>query len=87
MALLHRAPNALSRRVLRGVMVLTPADDEPFLITPPGDVVWEILAEPIDLEDLVDLLSGTYDGDKTQITADVAALIETLIDKGAVELA
>ena len=74
-ALLHRAPDALARRVLRGVMVLTA-----------GGVIWDILAEPIDLQELVDLLADTFDGSKEQITTDVAALIETLIKKGAVVL-
>ena len=86
MALLHRAPDALARRVLRGVMVLTARDDEPFVITPPGDVIWDILADPIDLQDLVDLLADSFEGDKEQITGDVAALIQTLIEKGAVVL-
>ena len=86
MALLHRAPDALARRVLRGVMVLTATDDEPFVITPPGDVIWEILAEPIDLQELIGLLAETFEGAKEQITTDVAALVETLIEKGAVVL-
>lgn len=67
-------------------MVLTATDDEPFVITPPGDVIWDILAEPIDLQDLVDLLADSFEGDKEQITSDVAALIQTLIEKGAVVL-
>ncbi len=86
MALLHRAPDALARRVLRGVMVLTAADAEPFVITPPGDVIWDILAEPIDLQDLVELLADSFEGEKERITSDVAALIQTLIEKGAVIL-
>lgn len=67
-------------------MVLTARDDEPFVITPPGDVIWDILADPIDLQDLVDLLADSFEGDKEQITGDVAALIQTLIEKGAVVL-
>lgn len=67
-------------------MVLTATDDEPFVITPPGDVIWDILAEPIDLQELVDLLADSFEGDKEQITSDVAALIQTLIEKGAVVL-
>lgn len=75
----------LARRVLRGVMLSAPGQDEPVVVTTPGDVVWDLLAHPVDEAELVRQVAARFDEDPGVIQRDVAALVDRLVDLGAVE--
>jgi len=68
---------------MRGVLISAGPDDEPLLCTPPGDVVWELLAEPTTPTELFATLADAYDVDQATIAADVQPLLDTLVDVGA----
>lgn len=80
---LVRAPGALWRRLLDGVLVLAPDQDEPLHITAPGDVVWELLAEPITVDELIEELAELYGTPAGTVSADLEPLLATLRESGA----
>lgn len=80
---LTRAPEALWRTTMRGVLVLVPDQEEPVLCTSPGDVVWELLAEPTRPSELARLLADHYDADEVTIAADLAPVLDELRSIGA----
>jgi hypothetical protein len=49
----------------------------------PGDLIWELLQEPITFEELVEILSGAFTVDGQDIAADVSQLLVSLEDRGA----
>jgi hypothetical protein len=78
-----RAPGALWRRVLDGVLVLAPGQDEPLLITPPGDVVWQLLADPITVDELTEELAELYETPAATVRADLEPVLAVLGESGA----
>lgn len=84
---LTRAPEALWRTTMRGVLVLVPDQDEPVLCTSPGDVVWELLAEPTRPSELARLLADHYDADEATIAGDLAPVLDELRSIGALVVA
>ena len=80
---LTRAPEALWRTTMRGVLVLVPDQEEPVLCTSPGDVVWELLAEPTRPSELARLLADHYDVDEATVAADLAPVLDELRSIGA----
>lgn len=76
----RRSARALWRTSLRGVVVLGPDGDEVRHLSPPGDAVWELLAEPRTVEQLVAILSERFDGPRATIRSDVEQLLADLTD-------
>ncbi|MFT6289452.1 MAG: hypothetical protein ACJAR2_000037 [Ilumatobacter sp.] len=81
--LLERAPEALSRRVLDGLLVLGPDMSEVLEISAPGDVVWALLREPITVSELVVTLSDLYGVQAQTVRTQVQPTLEALLDGGA----
>ena len=81
----HRNPAALWRRSLDGVVVLAPGADEPIVLRGGGPAVWERLAEPITLGELVEDIAGTHGADEDEVERDVRSLLDLLAVSGAAE--
>jgi hypothetical protein len=80
----ERTASTRWRTTLRGVVLHPAGIDDPVLVTTPGDVVWEAIAEPIGVEHLVATLAEHFRADAGEVRADVEALLERLIALGAV---
>ncbi len=53
----------------------------------PGRRIWELLAEPRTLDEVVAALMSEYDVDKATCRADTRELVEQMLAKGLVEVA
>lgn len=84
-AVVARHRDALWLRSLRGMLVCPPGSDESRLIHAPGDLVWELLAEPTTVAAIADHLCERFDAPPAEVAADVAALIADLVALGAVD--
>jgi hypothetical protein len=81
----RRREDALWRRSLDAVIVFPVGADDPVTVSGSGAVVWDLLAEPATLDDLVDALVEVYDADRATIATDVAALLAQLESLAALE--
>src|SRR6266545_3023150 len=82
----QRNPAALFRRLLDGVLVLGPAADEPLQISAPGDVVWELLAEPLTQRALTEDLSEIFGAPVNVVRADIEPVLTALIEVHAIRV-
>lgn len=78
------SPGTVHRTSLRGVLICTPGSDRSHLLTPPGDVVWAALLDGCTEADLVVALAERFSADAAQIRTDVATLVDSLVEMGAV---
>ena len=78
-----RAPDALHRQLLDGVLVRSPAQTDSLRISTPGDVIWQLVAEPITVADLAETMAEIYDVAIDKIRADIEPVLRSLAD-GAV---
>ena len=85
-ALLARVPEALSRRLLDGVLVLAPDMAEPMHISTPGETLWALLSEPITVAELVGVLAEVYGATPETVRADILPVLRELQDAGAVQV-
>ena len=69
-----------------GVVVLGPDATEPVTLDGTGVAVWETLAEPRSIDDLVAMLAREFGADPAQVSADVRPLLERLDALGVVEV-
>lgn len=74
----HRHPRALWRRSSDRVIVLPPGQSDLLLLEGTGAVIWELLGEPTDEHQLVDLLTRATGTDRAVITPEVATFLEQL---------
>ena len=79
-----RDASVLARETLTGVLLLVPGVDEPMLVTSPGDVIWGLLNEPVNLVELTELLAEAYRAPVETVRADVEPLLAELVAAGAV---
>lgn len=82
--LLRRAPDALWRATLRGVIIHPAAGAEPLLVTSPGDLVWTLLADPIARSEMAAALAQHFNADVDAVDADIGVVLDQLMDVGAV---
>ena len=83
----RRRDDALWRRSLDSVIVFPVGTDDPVTIGGSGAVVWDLLAEPATLDELVATLAEVYEGDAASIASDVADLLSQLEALGAIQRA
>lgn len=74
----------LWRGVIGGVLVRPPAAEESWLITSPGDVIWDLLTEPCTIHELVETLSIEFDESTATVITDIEPLVRTLHEIGAI---
>jgi len=80
-----RARAALWRAGEFGVVVLPEHADDPVTLAGSGALLWELLARPRPLPDVVDELAGLYGADVEVVERDLEPVVERLVAIGALE--
>jgi hypothetical protein len=80
----RRRGDVLWRRSLDAVILLPVGVEEPLTLPGPGAAVWDLLAEPATVAELVAILADAYDEDSAVVEHDVRALLGDLEGLGAV---
>ena len=74
----RRRDDVVWRRSLDAAIVLSAGAEDPVTLPGTGAAVWDLLAEPATLAELVGTLVEVYGGDSATIERDVAGLLEHL---------
>lgn len=77
-----RSPSVLTRSGAFGVVVLGRHDDAPITLAGTGVAVWDALADPCSIHDLMSRLASTFAVDPARIRADVEPMVEDLVSRG-----
>jgi hypothetical protein len=83
----RRSPSVLTRRSLDTVLLLPTGAEDVVTLAGTGIAVWELLDTWRTVEALTELLAPRYEADPAVVRADVGALIASLEELGALELA
>lgn len=83
--LLRRRPSVLWLYSLRGVLVCSPDGDDVQLLSAPGDVLWELLGEPLTLSRLSAELAVLFGTEVDQVRSDVDVTVARLEAIGVIE--
>jgi hypothetical protein len=83
--LVRRRDDVLWRRSLDAVLLLPTTRREPVTLTGTGPEVWELLAHPASVADLVRDLAHGYATDSRTVEGDLVELLERLSALGALE--
>ena len=81
----RRRPDVLWRRSLDAVVFLPNGVTEPQTLAGTGPEVWDLLAEPRTLDALASVLATAHAAEPATVRADVAPILEQLVELGAVE--
>ena len=81
----RRRESVLWRRAIDVVVILPDGAGEPVSLPGTGAMVWELLAEPASLSELVTTFTEVYPDDPGTIARDVAVLLESLESLDAIE--
>ncbi len=82
---LRRSPAALFRFVGAEVLLAPPGRRDFDLLGGVGTDVWRLMADPVDLEDLVRVLANRYGADLDLVGRDVRTLVDALVAAGLAE--
>lgn len=86
MAVLYgRGARVLWRQTRDRVLLLHATDGEMVSLTGTGVVLWDLLAEPMELSRLSEVMSAAYGVSADVITADVAPVLDDLSARQLVE--
>jgi len=81
----QRNPEVTERAIDDAVFLAGPDTEEIFQLNPMGTVLWRLLADPIGVEEVVEVLHRAFpDIARKRIETDVSALIAALVDRGLV---
>jgi hypothetical protein len=81
----RRRAAVLWRRTLNAVVLLPVEGGEVLTLVGTGTEIWELLAEPRTLESLVAVLADAHAADPAVVSADVAPVLDRLVEVGALE--
>jgi hypothetical protein len=81
-----RAPGVLWRRSLDAVLVFGPGADGPRTLTGTGTELWDLLAAPITVEELVGSLAVRHGADGNVVEADLVPVLAELATLGVLEV-
>jgi hypothetical protein len=81
----QRHPQAVWRRSSDRIVVLPPDHEDPLLLEGSGQVIWELLAEPIEEARLTDLLAQATSEDPADIGPQIRSFLHELASDQAVE--
>ncbi len=68
-------------------LVLPPSADDPLTLAGTGAGLWDLLAEPISTDDLVDALAARYGAAPSTVAGDLGPVLAELAASGAIERA
>ena len=78
-----RSEDVLWRQVLDDAVLLTPSDPEPFALAG-GALLWDLLAQPRTVADLVDAICERTDADPAAVDIGIREVLADLEGRGAV---
>jgi len=78
-----RNPEVLWRRCGEKIVMLVPGSADPIVLEGSGERAWELLADPIDSEDLAVGLAELYDTDVRTVEQDLESFLGELETVGA----
>jgi hypothetical protein len=81
--LIGQVRGVLSRRTLDGVLLLAPSMTEVLQLSAPGDAIWELLAEPLTVAEMVVALADHFGVPADMIRAQIQSTLDALLDSGA----
>lgn len=79
-----RDPEALWRRTIDQVAILSSEADDAILLGASGPHLWDLLSQPRSLDELVAGFTETFTVPASVIEEDLGPILEQLIDAGAV---
>jgi hypothetical protein len=79
----QRAPGVVWRRSDSKVALLCKARDELLVLSGTGAVTWELLAEPIGEQDLIELLADEFGADPEDVASALRPFLTGLAEAGA----
>ena len=79
---LQQNPEILSVDINGETVMLTPSLSEYIKIDPVGGAIWQRLAQPVIVADLVNDLVNVYRGEREVIQADILGFLEEFKQKG-----
>ena len=85
-AMIAQVPSCLVAEMDEELVIMSPERGLYFSLDPIGKQVWSQLASPCTFAALCDRLSAEYAGARSTIETDLAVLLETLRNAGAVEI-
>jgi hypothetical protein len=80
-----RSNQVLWRRTTNGVVLLPSHETEPFTLSGSGSALWEVLAEPVALDEASQLLAELHGVDADVVANDIAPVLDELTRRSAVE--
>lgn len=80
----RRSPDALSRRVGDRVLLTRAGADAFEVLDGPGATIWETLATPTTVAEIVAALASSFEAPSDVIERDVEALVGALAERGMV---
>ena len=81
----RRAPGAIAAQIDDQIVVLSPIDYTYHALDTVGASVWNLLSDPMNLDQLVDGLTAAYDVTPDQCRADVVPFLDRMMTIGALE--
>ena len=81
----RRAVGVPSRTAADRVIIARPGREDFDALTGPAVAIWNLLQEPRTLIELVDTLAWAYQAPRAEIERDIRALLDDLLQRGAVE--
>lgn len=82
---LVRARGALWRRAGAGRVVVLPPSGPPLLLAGPGVLLWDLLAQPVGLEEAAGLVAEAYGVEPERAAQDIGPTLDRLREHGLVE--
>jgi hypothetical protein len=85
-ALVSRNQDLIAASIDNDLVMMSVDQGEYYGITGVGSQVWEMLAEPISVEDITRHLCAEYDVDKNLCQADMQSFVDDLLKLGLVSI-
>jgi hypothetical protein len=80
----QRAPGVVWRRSDGKVALLCPGGEELLVLSGTGAVTWELLAEPVAEQDLIEALADGFEADPDDVASALRPFLTGLAEVGAV---
>ena len=76
--MVQQADDALTRRLPDHALVLPAGADEPVVLTGTALALWDVLADDLAVDDIVDRLASHFGADRATVAADVVPALDRL---------
>ena len=81
----RRAPGAIAAQIDDQIVVLSPVDFTYHALDAVGASVWNLLSDPMNLDQIIEGLTASYDVTPDQCRTDVVPFLDRMMTIGALE--